>query len=324
MNKAFLVAILFLFSTLQLISQIKYSYVEDRKFLDPTDLLGYNFRPNKLEIKDESEQELPEGSYSFGITQNNLYVDGNDIKGVYNINNINPTEFGYQLLLMNARDPRIQGHLKIILNAKKQVAALIFRRTQKEKEMIFELPELSEHLDKQESDFFTDRNELMIVDKDSLWGKSIHPFLRIHLDQNIQERLQIADSTSIQFIEVVTIIDKTKKKNKKKEEVLDSLSADVDTLVMDSTTIKKNQKIIKEHFVKIRSILKYDDGTSEDKTWEFPIKNIDWKEDAKAIDDRYQISLQGSKGEEIFIYLTDKKKVSYIEAIDKVFLMRGY
>ena len=92
MNDRLLYLILFcLLTGIQLPAQNTYSYISDRKFKDPTDLIGYDFRPNLLEIREEREEELDAGSYSFGITMNNLYVDGPGIKGVYSINNINTT-----------------------------------------------------------------------------------------------------------------------------------------------------------------------------------------------------------------------------------------
>ena len=57
------------------------------------------------------------GEYSFGITRGRLYVNGNrEIEGLYEINNIEPANYGYRILLLNSRNPSDRGHLKIILN----------------------------------------------------------------------------------------------------------------------------------------------------------------------------------------------------------------
>ena len=124
---------LLLCAVMTLQAQSMFSYITDKRFKDPSDLVGYNFVPNFMEIPDETEGDLDPGDYSFGISQNNLYVQGEEISGVYSLNNINPTEYGYKLLLMNARDPRIQGHLKVILNKYAQVDALVFKRSGKGK-----------------------------------------------------------------------------------------------------------------------------------------------------------------------------------------------
>ncbi|HHS95300.1 MAG TPA: hypothetical protein ENJ45_01830 [Phaeodactylibacter sp.] len=193
----------------------------DRIFKDQLDLYGYNFVPNQMEIPNESQEELRMGEYTFGILGSNLYVDGKGIKGVYSVNNITPTDYGYKLTLMNARDPTVQGHLKIILTQYGHADALVFKRSTKDKEIIFFLPETPKKLRLKERDFFTDRWEMPLEDIDNLWGQTFRPFLRIHHDDNIQERLQFRDSTSISFIEKVTKIEKKqrKKKKKKKEEM---------------------------------------------------------------------------------------------------------
>jgi len=300
------------------------------------------------------------GEYSFGITRNNLYVKGDEIGGVYSLNNINTTDFGFKMLLMNARDPTIQGHLKIIQNPNNQVEALIFKRSNKDAEMIFFLAELPEQLSKRETSFFTDLPELEIPSTDSLWGKTIYPFLKIHHDVGTQERLNPEDSVSISFIETITIVDKTKEKKKKKkkkeaianielgepeegteeaamEEIEEESAAapalEVDEGAMPPVTaemveeeVKKNLKITKEYFVVIRSILSYEDGTSEDKTWKYPVKKVTQREDAQAgpMEERYQLEISLLKGDPLYLYLTGKQTVSSFEAGPKQFLMRGH
>ncbi|MEL6864895.1 MAG: hypothetical protein AAFP19_10765 [Bacteroidota bacterium] len=199
-------------------AQDDYTYISDRSFKDPSDLIGYNFKPVSMEIPDEVEEEISPGEYSFGITRNNLYVAGDDIKGVYSINNINPTEYGYKLLLMNARNPMLQGHLKVILNNKAQVEAMVFKRSNKEREIIFHQAQIAKNLYEREKAYFTNRWNVTFEAPDSLWGKTIYPFFRIHNDlRDEQERLQADDSTSITFIETIEIIEKVKKKRKKRK-----------------------------------------------------------------------------------------------------------
>jgi hypothetical protein len=312
-------------------AQKSLSYISDRKFNDPTELLGYNFRPSTMEIKDVKKQNLVPGSVAFGITQNNLFVEGEGITGVYNVNNINSTEFGYKLLLMNARDATLQGHLKIILNKKREAEALIFLRSSKDKEMIFFLSPLPNELAKKEKDYFTDKEEKVFFHPDSLWGKQIRPFLVLHQKEKVQERLEMRDSMIFSFKEKVTIIDKTKKKDKekKKEDVVEKVEID-EHKKEDKTTPPqkidpKNIKIVKEHFAYIRQILKYDDGTVEDKETEYQIKSYSMKEDKNMSyeGDRYLLLLETNKGD-INIFLNGNKAVNSIEFNGNVYLMRGF
>lgn len=326
---------LFIFAGFWADAQDYYSYISDRKFKDPTDLIGYDFRPNVLEVRGESEEELDPGSYSFGVTMNNLYVDGEGIKGVYSINNINTTDFGYLLLLMNARDPTIQGHLKIILNNRAQVDALIFKRSVKEQEMIFYQAQISEALRNKEDDYFTGRWEHAIEHKDSIWGDVLYPFLKIHLGQNVQERLQPRDSTYIEFIEKVTVIDKTKKKKKKKKDeekqaaIEAAAAADPGASPSPEEHKKKEKKkikIVKEYFVNIHTVLSYDDGTSEKKEWKYQVKKIVEKENEEAgpDEDRYLLEVQLKRGNPINIYLTHERTVSSVETDELMMMMKGH
>jgi len=213
--KILLPLLLCLIVSCTLLAQEQYSYMTDRIFISATDMVGYNFVPDFMEIPNESESELKVGEYSFGITTNNLYVDGKGIKGVYSVNNIDKTEYGFIFKLMNARDPTMQGHLKVIQNKYGHVEALVFKKSTKEKEIVFHLPRTPKDLRLKEKAYFTDRWELKNESVDSLWGKSIHPFFKIHLDQNVQERLQRADSTIITFVEKVRVVEKKQKKSKK-------------------------------------------------------------------------------------------------------------
>ena len=171
-----LLFIIFLSVSFSGLAQEDYSYISDRKFKDPTDLMGYDFVPGIMEIKGESQEELGPGEYSFGVTQANLFVKGEGIEGVYSINNINTTDYGYKLLLMNARNPTIQGHLKMVLNNREQVDALIFKRTTNEQELIFYQAQMSEDQRHEEDAFFSGRWEQELEHQDSIWGMTIRPF----------------------------------------------------------------------------------------------------------------------------------------------------
>jgi hypothetical protein len=309
-----------LFCAAQALAQTHYSYISDRKFRSITDLVGYNFCPNEMEIKDVSKNHLQAGRYTFGITQNNLYVDGEGIKGVYSVNNMTPTKFGYQLHLMNANNPTLQGHLKIFLNDRKEVDALMFRRSQKDKEAIFYQADIPSDLSEREERFFTDRNELELKAVDSLWGKMIRPFLYIDGNSRVQERLRIADNSSFEFSEKVTIIDKTKKKDAKTPETTPVSEG------VDSTIDKKKVKIIKEHFAKIHFVDKNPDGTlAREQTVEMKLEEAVMREDTRSTnpEDKYQITLKPKGGKPFFIYLNTKKLVSYIDIDGKRYHMRG-
>ncbi len=313
-------------------AQNHYSYISDRKFRSITDLIGFTFCPNEMEVKDVSKNHVPAGRYSFGITQNNLYVDGEGIKGVYSVNNMTPTKFGYQLHLMNANNPTLQGHLKVFLNDRKEVDALMFKRSQKDKEAIFYQAEIPSDLSEREDKFFTDRNELEINQIDSLWGKIIRPFLVVEETQ-VQERFRISDNVNFEFSEKVTIIDKNKKKSDKTDanttaNTTANSSVKPVTEKWDSATLsdKKKVKIIKEYWVKIHFVHKNPDGTlAADKSLDYKLDDFSMKEDFKSgnSDDKYQITLKPKGDKPFYIYLNNKKKVSFIMMDGRRFHLRG-
>jgi hypothetical protein len=333
-------------------AQDGYTYISDRKFFGPEDLIGYDFRPDFMEIPHETEEKLSPGAYSFGISRNNLYTDGDGIKGVYSVNNINPTEYGYKLLLMNARDPTLQGHLKVVLNKFAQVEALVFKRSNKDKEIIFYQAQMKEDLWEEEKEYFTYKYDYEITNPDSLWGQKFYPFLRIHNDEGgVQERLQMADSTSIEFVERVTVIEKTKKKKghkKEEEEIEEKVLANIDGMpleadagavppieVVENDTLPEKEqmevvkvKIVKEYFLIVRSLLTYDDGSFEDKIWEIQVKNKFTEYHRQGPEpniEPFEFTLPGEKkGQDVSIFLTKKRTISSIDILGKKYLMRGH
>ncbi len=332
--------VLFLMLSNFLEAQSTYSYISDRKFTDPSDLIGYNFLPNAMEVPNQREEEIEPGAYSFGVTLNNLYVNGEDIKGVYSVNNINPTEYGYKLNLMNARDPTIQGHLKIILNKYSYVDALVFKRSRKDEEMIFYQSPIPKKVLLTEKEYFTDRYDTLVENIDSIWGKAVQPFFQIHTTKNVQQRMQKSDSLKISFIETVTIIDKTKKKKKKRKkdeeevaEVDQEEATEVDGEAEEELTEKEKKKrkkkikIIKKYSIEVRAIVKYEDGSIEDKKEVYQIKKVAELEDDTAPPggERFQLEFDtDKKGKSIFLYLTPERTISSLEIGAKRYLMRGF
>jgi len=297
-------------------AQRNYTYVSDRNFFDVEMLLGYDFRPYQIEVPDgEQARSFPPGEYSFGVTRSHLLVEGPGIKGAYQINSIGPTEYGYILNTINARDARLTGHLKVILNQWSQAEAVVFKRSPDDPELIFYLAVIPEKVRKSEAAFFTDWGETVLQNPDSLWGKSIAPFFRIHPESGIQERLQMSDSTFISFEEVITIEEKTKQ-----IEVADSLGT-----TADSTVIVKSKEI-REYFVVVRSILQYDDGTKEDKTERFPVKKIVEREfkTPRLNEERYEWEFTTAKGDPIHLYLNAKRAVASMKIEGVGYQVRGY
>ena len=295
-------------------AQRNYTYITDRSFFDVEVLLGYDFRPYQVEIQDQMDRTMRPGEYSFGITRTHLYVEGPEIQGVYQISSISPTEYGYILNTINARDARLSGHLKVILNQWSLVEALVFRRSPDDAEIIFYLADIPDKLRKSESAYFTNWDKMVLPNPDSLWGKTIQPFFRIHQESGIQERLQMEDSTQISFIEEITIEEKTKQ-----------VASSDSTEVADSIIVVKSKEI-REYFVEVRSILQYADGTKEDKTERYPIKKVVEREfkTPRINEERFEWEFSTTNGDPIFLYLNGKHAVASMKIDGKLYQVRGY
>ena len=310
--KASLCTLLLLLPLLGL-AQRDYTFVTDRNFFDVEMLLGYDFRPYQVEIPDQMERTIRPGEYAFGITRSLLYVEGPEIKGVYQISSIAPAEYGYLLTIINARDARLSGHLKVILNKYSHAEALVFRRSPNDPEIIFYMANLPDKRRLSEKDFFTNWDELRIEHPDSLWGKSFAPFFRVHLETGIQERLQMEDSTFLSFEEVITIEEKTKD-----IPAADSLSSD--------TTIVVKTKEIREYFVVVRTILQFDDGTKQDITERYPVKKIVEREfqTPSLNEERFEYECSTAKGDPIRMTFNSRHALAAIVVDGKKYEVRGY
>ena len=184
----------------------QYSYISDRTFTSPDQLMGYDFKPAMREVPGEEPEEVPLGKYSFGVTRNNLYVEGPGIRGVYSVNQTDQTEYGFLLKTMNARDPTVQGHLKIVTDEEGHVEGLIFKRSNDDKEVIFFLRVIPPEVEELEAEYFTHVGEHRIPSIDSLWGNvEVRPFMRTYLEAGIQQRITPADSVYVNFYKVVTV-----------------------------------------------------------------------------------------------------------------------
>lgn len=411
-----------------LFAQDNFSFFTDRRFFEPHDLIGYQFVPNKMEIPKESKSTLKAGQVSFGITNKNLYVKGEGVKGVYNINNINSTDYGYILNLLDPRNPASKGHLKVILTKGAYADALVFKKDVNEKEIIFVLPDISEKAKISEKAYFTDWGEMMLEFPEDIWGQTIRPFIRITKNPKIQQRLFASDSVKITFEHLITEIDKTKATKEEmlamieestegkpadvvKEEVVEEKEEMVKVAeesndspffsnpapkeeeesssspFFSSPTVKKEEttndspfftspkkeekavsteqesdigeiaeerevvdleldpdavppigeeeikadkirkgkvKIIENYFIKIKSFVQYDDGTSEIKEDAYPIKK--WveraDENAKPGEEKFQIEFQGEKGKVFHLYLTTERTIARFEWNNQNLLVR--
>jgi len=322
-------------------AQIEYSYKSEKIVRDIDDLVGYNFRPFKVEIPGSYEpKEIEAGEFSFGITRTRLYVSGDkDIRGLYAIKNIKPEMYGFKLQLIDPTNPNSWGHLKVILNKLQEVEAIIFKKAKKATEYIFHLPDATASQLQKEEVFFTDTEELTVEDVDSLWGMKIHPYFRVNTADGFQNRIYEMDETVISFEEVVSTKEKKKKffrkkKKKKKEEPIDELKEEsteepkesIDETTGESLPAEETKEYVKEYFVKVSAVILDAEGKEEKVDWTFPVKEIEEREDASAKknEERFQLAIKISKRKEIYLYLKEDRTITSFEAKGIKYLVRGF
>jgi hypothetical protein len=279
----------------------QFTFVSDRKFTTSSDLLGYTFipafivYPDKNDIDNSPEVDLGIGAFSFNISPNYLYIEGEDIEGVYSVNSINPTEYGFIIATMNARNPMIQGHLKITLNNKNQVLALIFKKSTDTKEVVYKLAEIPEYLEELEARYFTNKENTPVT-TDIIWNREFRPFVRI---SEQQQRLRMADST------VIAITLDTIKIQKKKKEIIE---------------IKRFVTISYEGFD--------DKGNRKKYEQKYEVKSLKERvsREENATYDKYMIEVEvkGLPEKYVYFYLNTKRAVSIIELGPNRFMIRGY
>lgn len=344
-----LIHILFgiLFSLSMYGQEVNYSYLSDKHFYDPTDLVGYIFKPSVLETTDGVSQELEPDEYSFGVSGSYLYVKGGDLTAAYNIGTINSTKYGFKLSLTNARDVLKTGHLKVILTGPGYVDALVFKASKDDEELIFVFPEKSDEIYQSDKEYYTDKWDSFVEHPDSIWGTKIYPYFEVSIENgNKHKRIGHTDSLNIAFVEEIKIIEKKKKirKKKKKKKEFNIETGDIDEdeqdkdgqelTIEEETDISKEDnetqykiktKIIKSYYIVLRRVVQNDTGQNEIIEKKLKIKKWNEREDTsmKKGGDRFQISFITQKGE-VFLYLTDQRKISAFEMNGTMYLMDGY
>ncbi|MEM7103498.1 MAG: hypothetical protein AAF502_10235 [Bacteroidota bacterium] len=276
-----------------LLAQDTYSYISDRQFRGPFEIVGYTFCPEVIGFEDGDKSRLSPGEICFNISRSYLLVKGEPIEGAFGINAIKSESYGYKLELMDANDPSKQGSMKIYLNERYQVDALVLRQSQKSEQYVFFLAKLSEALDTQEAEYFTDRNELQVHKIDSIWGQTIRPFLV--MEGGRQTRLQAKDSLEVRFIMTV----EGEGKKQKVFHHIETRSFNEDPETGYAETIQKFE------------IKKYRLLTSQDES---------------DVEQRYYLEFTSKEapGGVIGVYLNQMKAVGMIEIGGTRMLMRGY
>ena len=137
-------------------------------------MVGERENPPSSAIK-----KLRAGEAVFKIMRDYLYITegGSEVK--YSVNQITTEKYGFKLHLMDARNPSIQGHVKVVRDEMKFVRSLIFKKSREEKEVIFHLLEPTKLIEKADARYFTHKDSAVLKSKEAFWKKSFRPFFQV-------------------------------------------------------------------------------------------------------------------------------------------------
>lgn len=252
----------------------EYTHSSDLTVRKSADLVGYVIHPKEGKLSNSPIiRTVKLGLVEFKITETDLYVVENvkysttgitsetDFKNyrlsIQQIAESRATN-SFEIILMDLRNPDVQGHLKIQLNEQDQIIRLQFRPTANEPERTYELVPPPTDIEQRDSKFFTHTLDVELEFVTDLWSRKqvFFPFLQIknQVENRKVARIYPSDRVKISFEE------RTELKGKKEKLV---------QYVIISQLNENNQEIKTEYISKkIREVA----ANSKDKA---AIKNIE-------------------------------------------------
>lgn len=295
-----------------------YTYHNDHRFWDTDDIIGYTFVVGERENPPSpSIKKLRAGEAVFKIMRDFLYITEGGNEAKYSVNQITGEAYGFKLHLMDARNPSIQGHLKVIRDETKYVRALVFKKSRDEKEVIFHLLEPPKNIVKADAKYFTHKDSVVLKTKDEFWKKSFRPFFQV---SGIQQRLYTEDSLTISFTKD-TVVTKKAKIPTAKDSVL---------IAAGKKKAEKDKiKIIDQiHLRYLEQDEKDPSGPRKVVVLDYEITNIkrlvnnDDSEQAKDMRFKYELTVD-KMPEPFLLFLTEKETLSVVVIGEFNYLMQG-
>jgi hypothetical protein len=295
-----------------------YTYHNDHRFWDTDDIIGYTFVVGERENPPSTVlKKLRAGEAVFKIMRDYLYITEGSAEVKYSVNQITAEKYGFKLHLMDARNPSIQGHVKIVLDEMKFVRSLIFKKSKAEKEVIFHLLEPTKQITKADAKYFTHKDSAILTTKEMFWKKTFRPFFEV---SSTQHRLYTEDSLTVSFTKDTVITKKAKIPTAK-----------------DSVLIASGKKKAEKDKIKIidQIHLRYLEQDEKDPSgprklvvlnYEITdIKRLVNNEDSEQSKDmRFKYELKIDKMPEPFLlFLTEKETLSVIVLSEFSYLMQG-
>ncbi len=207
----------------------EYSYNSDRVFAEAEQFMGMSFFPNEGKLATSPMSSTVKlGLVAFKITSSGLVAMENvkfsttgitsesDFKNYkLSIPRTDATDYGFEMTLMDMRNPDIQGYLKLYKNGKGQIDRLGFRPTISEPERTYFIGNTPPDIDLRDSKFFTHVQDIEMAVPSDLWSRKqvVFPFSKAVKVEDYQEFSRVFPSDRIK----ITFEERTEIKNKKEK-----------------------------------------------------------------------------------------------------------
>lgn len=178
----------------------KYTFVEDRQFLYAQDLAGYTFIPYRGKLSNAHfDDPVKEGLVQFSVTTTGVEIieqvtfSTGGISGEnkskplkMSIPRIDKKAYGFELVLMDMRNPNIQGYLQFYAN-RGYVHTIKYKPEPSATERTFFVLPLPDYQDERDGKFFTHDKDHNIDDFKEIFGERIYPFAVLQDEYDYRE-----------------------------------------------------------------------------------------------------------------------------------------
>lgn len=195
----------------------EYTHISDAQFPSAPDLVGYTIHPKEGKLSTSPIIRVVKlGLVEFKIAESELFVVENvkysttgiisesDYKNYrLSIQQITQNKAGgyYEVIVMELRNPDVQGHLKVYYNPNKEITKLQFKPNPTEPERSYELAPPPVDTENRDSKFFTHTEDLEIEVVSDLWSRkqTIFPFSQINQKVGVRKNTRIYPSDRVKI-----------------------------------------------------------------------------------------------------------------------------
>lgn len=204
----------------------KYTFIEDRQFLYAQDLAGYTFIPYRGKLSNAHfDDPVKEGLVQISVTTTGVEITErvtfstsgisgeNESKPLkMSIPRIDKKDYGFELVLMDMRNPNIQGYMQFYAN-RGYIHTIKYKPEPSATERTYSILPLPDYQGKRDSKYFTHEKDYKIDDFEAIFGERIYPFAMLRDEYDYREFSRLFPGNQVFFqIETRTVQKKRREK----------------------------------------------------------------------------------------------------------------